>query len=44
MAERKQQVQWSLCEALENIRVMFQKLNNFTQWKKTLTATGACLD
>lgn len=43
-AERKQQVQWSLCEALENIRVMFQKLNNFTQWKKTLTATGACLD
>jgi len=44
MAERKQQVQWSLCEALENVRVMFQKLNIFTQWKKTLTATGACLD
>lgn len=44
MAERKQQIQGSLCEALENIRVMFQKLNNFTQWKKTLTATGACLD
>lgn len=44
MAERKRQIQGSLCEALENIRVMFQKLNNFTQWKKTLTATGACLD